>query len=295
MAFDRMVNGFRVFKANYISGNDSDMFDKLVNEGQSPETLVIACSDSRIDPALITNSQPGDIFSVRNVAAMVPPYSDAQDGALHGTSAAIEYAVSALKVKYIVVIGHALCGGIKALAESKPELDRDVISRWIGISVEARDAVRKFFPQMSVVEQSKLLEQASLLVSMKNLMTFPSVKARVEAGELQVHGWYFDMPNGKLLNYDPTMMKFRNVLAGHTAPAICTETCGCETSMLSMENFMQVAKDSQTIVDEKAKRSKKPQSLKDAMRKAGYGAAVAGGAIAGASAEEVIAAVAALL
>ena len=240
---NKLVNGFRVFKANYISGNSSDLFDKLVTMGQEPEVLVIACSDSRLDPAILTNSQPGDIFTVRNIAAMVPAFDE--DGHAHGTSAAVDYAVSVLKVKHIIVMGHALCGGIRALAESPDDLDqrKDILSSWISISLRARDAVRRYFPGLPIDEKARRLEQTSLLVSMKNLLTFPSVHQRVAAGDLEIHAWYFDMPNGKLLNYDPEAKKFRSLLAGHTMPAVTSETCGCEDRKLSLDSFLTAMKE----------------------------------------------------
>lgn len=262
----KLVNGFRVFKANYIAGNNSDLFEKLVTDGQSPEALVIACSDSRLDPAILTNAAPGDIFTVRNIAAMVPDFDE--DGHAHGTSAAVEYAVGVLKVKHIIVLGHALCGGIRALAESPDDLKdkKDIISSWISISVRARDAVRKYFPGLPIDEKSRRLEQASLLVSMKNLLTFPSVRKRVEAGDLEIHAWYFDMPNGKLLNYDPEAKKFRSVLAGFTMPAVTSQTCGCEDRKLSLDTFLETIKNGKAAEDEK----EDDESFAETMMKAAY-------------------------
>jgi carbonic anhydrase len=186
VAFKNLVNGFRVFKANYISGNSAHLFQKLITEGQSPETLVIACSDSRIDPAILTNSSPGDFFSIRNIAALVPEWDE--DGHSHGTSAAIEYAVSVLKVKHIIVLGHALCGGIRALAESPDTLgeNTDMISRWIVIGIKARDKVRDIMKDEPIDRQASYLEQAAILVSMQNLLGFQSVRTAVEEGRLTI-------------------------------------------------------------------------------------------------------------
>jgi len=246
----KLVNGFRVFKANYIAGNSSDLFEKLITEGQAPEVLVIACSDSRLDPAILTNSAPGDIFSVRNIAAMVPAYDD--DGHAHGTSAAIEYAVSVLKVKYIIVMGHALCGGVRALAESGADIaaKKDIVSSWISISLRARDAVRRYFPGFDVGQQARMMEQASLLISMDNLMTFPCVRDGIENGTLEMHAWYFDMPNGKLLSYDPDSKTFHSVLAGYTLPAVDAKNCACEEQILSLDNFLNAMRDTQQQEEE---------------------------------------------
>src|SRR5690606_12316817 len=136
--------------------------EKLVTEGQSPKTLIIACSDSRLDPALLMESEPGEIFSVRNIAAMFPPYT--ADGQHHAASAAIQYAVTVLKVTNIVILGHSSCGGIRALAESDHTLDdkTDFVSRWISISQKARDAVNALFPTADIQTKSSHLERASL-------------------------------------------------------------------------------------------------------------------------------------
>lgn len=288
-AFQKLVNGFRVFKANYIAGNESHLFERLVKEGQAPETLVIACSDSRNDPAILTNSAPGDLFSVRNVAALVPPCD--QDGGAHGTSSAIEYAVSALKVKHIIVMGHALCGGMRALAESDPDLDTktDFISRWISIAKQARDNVRHAMPDMPIEAQAAALEQAAILVSMQNLLTFPSIQAAVTAGELDIHGWYFDMPNGKLMAYDADTLKFRSVLSGELFPAIDGQNCGCADALLSLTAFLNTTRQAE-IVKPKRKTSRLPTWL----QKLGYAIAAIAGAAIGAVSEEVAAFVALL-
>lgn len=290
MAFKNLVNGFRVFKANYIAGNSAELFEKLVTEGQSPETLVIACSDSRIDPAILTQSKPGDLFSVRNVAAMVPAYDC--DGHAHGTSAAIEYAVTALKVKHIIVLGHALCGGIRALAESPENLETEnnLISRWISISKEARDAVRSIMPGLPIDEKSRYLEQASILVSMQNLLTFPSVKDAVEKGALDIHGWYFDMPNGKLLAYDSDVKKYRSILAndsGVPAPAVTAKSCSCIDSVLSLTDFLNTVRDGESTTKQvKIKRSRRA-IFTTWLRRLSYAFTAAAGVAVGAAAEDL--------
>jgi carbonic anhydrase len=242
MSFDKLVEGFRSFQSDHFTG-DSELYQKLIMEGQSPEALIIACSDSRIDPGIVTKADAGDIFSVRNIAALVPPYA-APDRKEHSTSAAIEYAVGALKVQYIIVMGHALCGGIRALAESEGDLKsrKDFVSRWISLGSKARDMVRKALPDAGIEEQARVLEQASILVSLKNLMTFPSVKKAVEEGRLQLHGWYFDIPNGKILGYDNATRKFKNILT-NIEPAVmaCEHGCDCHQD-ISIGKFLQRVK-----------------------------------------------------
>ena len=240
MSFEKLVEGFRGFQSDYFASN-TELYEKLIVDGQSPEALVIACSDSRIDPGIVMRAEPGDIFSVRNVAALVPPY--AADGRTHGTSAAIEYAVTALKVKYIIIMGHALCGGVRALAESKGEMKvkKDFISRWISIGGKARDMVRKVFPDAPVEEHARILEKASILVSLKNLMTFPYVKEAVEEGRLQLHGWYFDIPNGKILEYNAEELRFKDILEGVPAPSVgCFEgKCNCDKNPISITKYLK--------------------------------------------------------
>ena len=200
MPFEKLVKGFRQFQTEYFN-RDKRLYARLIKHGQSPEALVIACSDSRNDPALLMSSEPGDIFVVRNVAAIVPPYGP--DGKYHGTSAAIEFAVKGLQVKDIIVLGHASCGGVRELATGVACKDRfEFLSSWIEIGAAARDAVAKNLQDASPETRLRALEQAIILTSLNNLMTFPWIRSAVEAGEMRLHGWYFDMLNGKMLNYD---------------------------------------------------------------------------------------------
>lgn len=209
MPFEKLIEGFRSFHKSYFKDHNS--YDALTQNGQNPEALVIACSDSRNDPALLTQSEPGDIFVIRNVAAIVPPYQP--DDRHHGTSAAIEFAVRGLKVKNIVVIGHALCGGVKALAErpgSQTE-EFEFLRPWIAIGAPALDAVDRLLPEVSEAVRLRALEQAVILTSLNNLMTFPWIREAVDAGEMVLHGWYFDMINGQMLAYDFTSGQFRDM------------------------------------------------------------------------------------
>lgn len=211
MPFKKFVQGYRDFHKNYFQSENS-VYDDLVRQGQSPETLVIACSDSRTDPALITGSQPGEMFVVRNVAAIVPPYR--KDASHHGTSAAIEFAVKALKVKHIVVLGHSMCGGIKALANQETTMQEyEFIAQWMDIASPARDAVEAELGDASEPIKQRALEQAVILVSLNNLMTFPWVAAKVRAGELQIHGWYFDLKSGQIFRYKEKTQSFEKLAA----------------------------------------------------------------------------------
>lgn len=243
MGYRKLVQGFRDFQTSYFKKDSSGLFDRLVNDGQSPKVMVIACSDSRIDPAILTQSQPGDIFAVRNIAAMVDPNDDS-DHRGHATSAAVEYAVKVLKVEHIVILGHALCGGVKALAQSGDDLEQDdsFIGRWISIGTEARDKVRNVFPDKSVDDQAEILEQTSILVSINNLMSYPWVRDAVEGGTLQLHGWYFDMPHGALLNYDPITHKFEDILVSSVRAAVNAPDCDCGADLISLTQFLNSMK-----------------------------------------------------
>jgi carbonic anhydrase len=199
MTLQKLIDGFARFQTEYFK--DSDFYHKLARNGQAPETLIIACSDSRNDPAILTQSEPGDIFVVRNVAALVPPYQP--DSNYHGTSAAIEFAVKTLKVKNIVVLGHALCGGIQALSQQEGGTNgHEFITHWLTIGEKARKNVEKELSNSSPEAKQKALEQAVILTSLNNLMTFPWIREKVERSEISIHGWYFDLLGGKLLNYD---------------------------------------------------------------------------------------------
>lgn len=198
MSLEKLIKGFQTFRTSYFEENDH--YKDLVTKGQGPETMVIACSDSRNDPAHLMQSKPGEIFVVRNVAAIVPPYQP--DKNYHGTSAAIEFAVRGLKVKNIVVLGHGLCGGIQALAGEAKTDDFEFLSHWITIGRRAKEVVDKFLGKTEKQIRLRALEQAMILTSLNNLMSFPWIKEGTESGSITLYGWYFDMMNGKLLGYD---------------------------------------------------------------------------------------------
>ncbi len=193
----RFAAGFQRFQQQWYC-TEHNIYDDL-KEGQQPLALVIACSDSRVDPVLLTDSHPGDLFVIRNVANLVPPYSP--DRKLHGVSAAVEYAVRHLKLKDIIVMGHANCGGIHALLE-KPNDGDEFIGVWMQIIKRAKEVVDTFFPHASQEEKLREYEQWGIRVSLENLMTFPWIRDAVEGGEMHLHGWYFDLNNGALYRYD---------------------------------------------------------------------------------------------
>lgn len=201
----RFIAGFKKFQQEYFDPQEQ-RFAPL-QQGQSPKTLVIGCSDSRVDPALITGCAPGDLFVVRNVANLVPPCE--HDTHHHGVSAALEYAVCHLEVMHIIILGHSGCGGIGALIEGIPDgRPAEYIGPWVEIAGRARDRVLRELPEKEPALQKRACEQAAILVSLENLLSFPWINERVESGKLLLHGWYFDMNEGRLLSYTPESGRF---------------------------------------------------------------------------------------
>lgn len=207
---ERSLEGFRRaiqgFKTRFYEEQPETM-RKLLEEGQHPSALLIGCSDSRVDPALLMGAEPGDLFVVRNVANLVPPYRPGFG--LDGVGAAVEYAVRDLKVDHVIVLGHAHCGGIKALLKTasgnRPE--RDFIGDWVSMATEA---CHQYVPdpnQQSGMRQVSLahledypylVERASIQGSVRNLLTYPWLRGAVEDGTLRLHGWWFDLESGDL-------------------------------------------------------------------------------------------------
>jgi len=205
---ERFITGFRSFKENYF-GLETAVFEPL-KTGQSPKTMIIGCSDSRVDPAILTNCSPGDIFTVRNVANLVPPY--VEDSGQHGVSAALEFAVCHLGVEHIIVLGHSQCGGINALMTGTCDCTGgSFISRWMSIANPAKERVLAELHDKATVLQQRAAEQASILLSLENLHSFPWIDDRVKAGTLSLHGWYFDISLGDLLEYKPDHGSFEKI------------------------------------------------------------------------------------
>lgn len=192
----KLKAGFLRFRKYYYE-EDPELYRQLTETGQSPRALMIACCDSRVHPAQIMDTEPGDVFVVRNIANLVPAYVD--DGKTHGTSAAIEFAVKHLKVPHIIVMGHSQCGGIRALMEGEHEGKlHKFIDPWMAIMAPAREMVARDHADASLDEKCSVCERAAIGVSLDNLMTFPFIARAVESRVLQLHGWYFDIEHGKL-------------------------------------------------------------------------------------------------
>jgi carbonic anhydrase len=191
-----LLEGHGRFKTGYYQQH-KDIFENLSRFGQSPPAMVIACSDSRVSPEVIFDTAPGEIFVVRNVSNLVPPY--APDMGNHGTSAALEFAVTALNVRTIVVLGHSQCGGIRALVTGPDGDHGDFIESWMAIARPARQRVcdSPDAPE-DFDKRCALCERESIRVSLANLLTFPWIASRVAAGTLTLAGLHFNVQTGEL-------------------------------------------------------------------------------------------------
>jgi carbonic anhydrase len=203
-----LIDGYQLFRTQRLPTEQS-RFRELSVKGQSPETMVIGCCDSRVSPEVIFDAGPGELFVVRNVASLVPVYQP--DSAAHGVSAALEYAVNVLHVANIVVLGHAQCGGIRAFIDNiQPLSPGDFIGRWMQMFIKPGEVVEQR-PHESMREFTVRIEKAAIFRSLENLMTFPFVRAAVEKGELQLHGAYFGVAEGSLFLLDRMAKTFRLV------------------------------------------------------------------------------------
>ena len=185
--FDRLIEGYQRFQAKYTLSDDSKM-KTLSIEGQKPEVMVVACCDARVDPALILQCDPGDLFIVRNVANVVPPYE--KDETHHGTSAALEFGIRYLKVKHLIIFGHSQCAGIELLFEGSGQ-QNDFISPWISMIKADRKQAKN----------TDELAQLALAHSYENCLSFPWIKERIKDQTLAIHLWFFNVKEGKVFAY----------------------------------------------------------------------------------------------
>ena len=189
---DQLLEGYQRFRRE-VWPDRRHAYETLSKDGQKPTALIVACSDSRIDPAMIFDAAPGSLFVVRNVANLVPPYQT--DHGYHGTSAAIEYAVKALEVPHIIVMGHAQCGGVDALLNGTPDSLSDFVRPWVEIAARARLRVQAVEGRDA---SARTCEHETVRLSLENLMTFPWVRERVETGVRRLHGMHYGIASGDL-------------------------------------------------------------------------------------------------
>lgn len=185
----RLLKGYEVFKQNYTSGAQS-MMNQLA-QGQKPEIMFVACCDSRVDPALLLQCDPGDVFVVRNVANIVPPYE--KDGKHHGTSAALEFGICYLKVKHLIILGHSNCGGIQALSHKETLKQDDFITSWVSL-IETSD--------------QEVCAKQAMNQSYEHALQFPWIQEQIKAKQLQIHRWYFTIETGTLSVFNEITQKY---------------------------------------------------------------------------------------
>ena len=202
-----LADRFRRFKFRHFAPNQ-DRYEELANNGQNPEVMIVSCCDSRVDPETIFGAMPGELFVVRNVANLVPPYETT--GKYHGVSAALEFAALNLRVKHIVVIGHSGCGGVRACLEhdAARQSEAQFITNWMSILDEGRARIMTAYAGKPLVEIRAALERESVIASLDNLRTFPCIKILEGKGRLALHGAYFDIGSGTLSAYNQATAEF---------------------------------------------------------------------------------------
>ena len=198
--FSKLLKGYHKFRDKYVHGSKSVM-KQLADDGQKPEIMIVACCDSRVDPALILQCEPGDLFVVRNVANIIPPYEKAKG--YHGVSAALEFGIRILQVKHLILLGHSQCGGIQALLHGDDK-NSDFLHNWL----ETIDV------DLSEVKNTNQAVKLALQKSQEHCMQFPWIAKKVEDRALEIHLWFFDIFKGKLSEYDPARKQYR-VLQDH--------------------------------------------------------------------------------
>jgi carbonic anhydrase len=202
----QLLDGYRTFRTQRLPTEQS-RYRELSERGQSPEVMVIGCCDSRVSPEVIFDAGPGELFVMRNIANLVPVYQPDENA--HGVSAALEYAVNVLRVKHIVVLGHAQCGGIRAFVDKiEPLSPGDFIGKWMTMFIKPGEVVEQ--RSHETMQQFVVrIEKAAVFRSLENLMTFPFVRSRVERDDLQLHGAYFGVSEGSLFVLDKLTKEFR--------------------------------------------------------------------------------------
>jgi len=203
---EHLLEGYRAFATQRLP-TEQTRYRELSVKGQSPEVMVIGCCDSRVSPEVIFDVGPGELFVVRNIANLVPVYQP--DGNAHGVSAALEYAVKMLKVKHIVILGHAQCGGIRTFVDKiEPLTPGDFIGKWMQMFIKPGEVVEQRDHE-SMAQFVERIEKAAVFRSLENLMTFPFVRKAVEGGQMQLHGAYFGVAEGTLFVLDKATKEFK--------------------------------------------------------------------------------------
>jgi carbonic anhydrase len=207
----KLVSGFNIFKVTTYQ-NKKDIIAHLIEQGQKPTTMVISCVDIRLSPTEIFATNPGELYILNNMGGLVPKYST--EG-IHGILSAIEYAVTVLEVENIVVLGHAKCESIKMmLSESTNEKNKKMsesMRTWLSVAKEASDATQKNMAGKNDAERHAYCEQESLVISMRNLLTYPYIVERMKKNKLNVHGVHFNIETGEIIGFNPDSLNFETL------------------------------------------------------------------------------------
>jgi carbonic anhydrase len=198
----KLVKGIHSFQRGFFASH-RELFKQLAEAGQQPETLFITCSDSRVDPNLITNSQPGELFIVRNVGNVVPTRD-----LPGGTAAAIQYAVEVLNVQNIILCGHTQCGALKAILDPESVTHLEYVSRWVKSTISVKNVIEEKYAHLDGEAKLTAAIQENVLAQIEHLREYPFVAERLEAGKLHVNGWIFDVGRGEVFDYDPEYGEF---------------------------------------------------------------------------------------
>jgi carbonic anhydrase len=209
----KLVRGVHQFRANYFASHKA-LFQQLATVGQQPETLFITCSDSRVVPELITSSAPGELFIVRNVGNVVPPYDPANAGA---TTAALEYAVCVLKVANIILCGHTQCGAMNALLNPDTARELPYVSRWLRHTARLRDLIATRYTHLEGDARVTAAAEENVLVQLEHLRGYPFIAKALEEQRLQMNGWVFKIATGQVFDFDPEREEFVPMVPEPTA------------------------------------------------------------------------------
>jgi carbonic anhydrase len=212
-----LLEGNSRFRSDYFE-HERELFDALARGTHEPLACVIGCSDARVPPDIILGASPGDLFCVRNVANIVPPFGEKSFNRAAGS--AIEYAVHALKVRHMVIVGHTQCGGIKALARMDDTLSEEMptLAQWLRDAAEVRRRLQMLARHLTAEDLERQLVFENVLVQLDNLLTYPVVARALEEDRLEIHGWVYDLADGRIRAYDPKINRFE-LLEKSRAPA----------------------------------------------------------------------------
>jgi carbonic anhydrase len=241
-----LLAGIRRFQTGYFDTH-RELFQGLA-KGQKPDALFITCSDSRVNPSLITDTRPGEMFEIRNAGNMMPSYEQARTG-FSGEAATLQYAIEVLQVQHIIICGHTDCGAVRALMAPPENLQNlDVVKHWIDQAAHLRELIDEKFSHLEPDERHVAAIEQNVLIQLEDMLTFPFIKRRLAAGRLMVHGWVYHIGDGVITAYDPDHDKFAPVhevygqgvpvpraTSGDHAPLIQVEALGRAASALQQD------------------------------------------------------------